>query len=542
MELPQQCLYFIAGLALFFLGQRSLSQGLQTLGSKKVKHIVHFKDVLNPLHNFFGGARLTILAFSPTMSSMVFAGLANANLLKAARALPMMMGVNLGASAIFLILSVGTHNRGLNFIAIGLLLGLVVRSYRSRIIGKTILGIGLTFLGISIMEESMKLLIDWQVIQNTINYAASLSMGQGLWVSTIIGLLLSLSLTSSTMVYAIIVVLSKLEIVAAPICFGMSLGAILATFIMTFSTTKSDARAYAVRQVFVPLVTMIITVVMVIIILPFASDYISFSMSTMDLVILGNVVVSLIAFFHSYLVKGSISNLAKKFFPDGEVKEQSKLKFLGEGRYLSSSMAYVLVEMEIAKLLDIVDRMFKKSEKYIESRQKGARTLAKIKEYERIIDNIQVEIDIFIQKVISSGAGEDDSDKSLKYLKLAASIERLADSLDKLATTLTRFYEEYELTGDEKDRLLTYYSQIYRIFTNAYNIYTDVRKPDEDILPVNEDAINLKKTILAERESFSRVHSKEDVHKHIYFSDVLIALAKLRGDARDIYNIIHNKL
>jgi phosphate:Na+ symporter len=535
----QQIFYFISGLAIFFFGQRTLSQGLQTLGGVIVKRIVHNKKEKNPLFNFWNGARLSLLGFSPTMSSMVVIGLANANLLKNYRILPMMMGTALGGSAILFVLSVGNHDRGLNLIAGGLLLGLILRGFRYRSLGKFLLGLGLVFLGVSVMEESIKLLSDWDKIRASIDYVKELSLIGALSLSTIIGLLLALSLTSSTMVFAIAAVLGRIDVFGATFCFGLAMGATLSSFVMTFITSKNQARPYAVRESFIPLLIMSVTVLIAVLGIPFGSSYVILPLKTIDKVVYGSFFVILLSFFHAFLIKGLLKQIALKFFPDDEIKEQSKLQFLGEGRFLSSTMAYVLVEMEVSKLMDIVDRMFKKCEEYIESKHKGARALAKIKDYERIIDNIQGEIDIFIEKVISSGSGEDDAQNSMKYLKLASSLEQLADSLDKLTTMLTKFYEEWELTSDEQDRLIESYNDVYDIYFTAFQIFTDSQRAHQDQRAYIEKALDLKKTLLAERESFAKVHVDEDPRKHIYYSDMMIALAKVRGHARDIYLTIH---
>jgi len=539
MEHLQQIFYFISGLAIFFFGQRTLSQGLQTLGGKIVKRVVHHKEDKNPLTNFWNGARLSLLGFSPTMSSMVVIGLANANLLKSFRILPMMMGTALGGSAILFVLSAGDHDRGLNFIAIGLLLGLILRGFKYRSLGKFLLGLGLVFLGVSIMEETVKLLVDWPSLKASIEYIEALSLFASLAITSSVGLLLALSLTSSTMVFAIAAVFGRIDIVGAAPCFGLVIGAMVASFVMTFITCKDQARPYAVRQSFIPLLIMVVTTIVTIIVIPLADDYVILPFDTTDKIVYGSLFVVLLSFFHAFLIRGLLGEIALKFFPDGDLKEQSKLQFLGEGRFLSSTMAYVLVEMEVAKLMDIVNRMFIKCEDYITSNQKGARALAKIKDYERIIDNIQNEIDIFIEKVVSSGSGEDDAKNSMKYLKLASSLEQMADSLDKLSTMLTKFYEEWELTADEQDRLLNNYKEVFDIYHVAFDIFTDTIEPHRDLRDYIEKALDLKKTLLAERESFAKVHASDDPRKHIYYSDMMIALAKVRGHARDIYLTIH---
>ena len=249
------------------------------------------------------------------------------------------------------------------------------------------------------------------------------------------------------------------------------------------------------------------------------------------------------SFFSFFIQLISHKFLLNVFYrPDKEEYsyEQSRLKYLGEGRMMNPSMAFVMVEMELVKLFDIVDRMFKRCRDYVDSDEKRARSLAKIKDYERIIDNIQHEIDVFIEKSISTGIGEEDSKISMKYLKLASSMEKLADSLDKLATILTRFYEMWELSESEKDKLLLFYEEIYELYKHSYNIFIGEKNEDEDLEPTIERMLSLKNTLFNARTEFSKAHESEPDLMKIYYSDMMIALASMRGQARDIYKRCHS--
>ncbi len=542
METLQQFLYFISGLAIFYFGQRTLSQGLQTIGASSVKHIVHNEGVRNPLLNFWHGARLSLLSFSSTMSTLVITGLVNANLLKNRRVLPMMMGTALGASTILFILSFSGHNRGLNLIALGLIFGLVFRSFKYRSIGKFLLGLGLLFLGLAVMEESVKLLSTHSEVVGYLDYINQIPLAISLFLSTIIGLSLAVSLTSSTMVLAIVSVSARLQVFSNSFSFGLCVGAIISSYLMTFLTAKKSARAFAIRKAFAPFSIFSIATVISYTLMIILQDYFIFPFSTLDTVVYGSLILSITAFLYSFVLKAVIIKLALQLYPDDEVKEQSKLQFLGEGRFLSSTMAYVLVEMEVSKLMDIVDRMFDKCREYLESQQKGARVLAKIKDYERIIDNIQREIDIFIQKVISNGAGDDDSEMSLAYLKLSSSLEQVADHLDKMATTLTKFYESWQLEEDENQLLIHYFDEVRDLFHHSQDIFNEVIEIKSISATDKKDKLNraldIKREILISREEYANKHHQEDVRKALFFSDMLISIAKLRGSVRDIYQTL----
>lgn len=543
MDVAQQIFYFLAGLAIFYFGQRTLSQGLQAIGASSLKHIVHDQKERNPLTNFLHGARLTLISFSTTMSSLVIIGLVNANLVKNRRVLPMMLGTTLGASAIFFILSFYGHTRALNLIASGLLVGLIFRTYRARSLGKFIIGLGLMFLGLSVMEEAIKFYLNIHDISHFISYINSFPHFITFLIATLIGMALSISLTSAIMVLAIVSVISRLGLFVTTLNMSISCGAIIASFYMTFVTAKSSARAFAIRKALVPLLITILSVIFLYVFYILVSDYVSFGLSEVDKVVSLFGLLSFLSLVINYIFKSPFVNLAKKLYPDDEVVEQSKLQFLGEGRFLSSTMAYVLVEMEVSKLLDIVDRMLAKSRDYLVASEKGARSLAKIKDYERIVDNIQVEIDIFIQKVISNGAGEDESQVSLSYLKISSGLEQIADEVDKICTTLTKIYEKGTLKESEIETILVFFDEVHKMFKIAMAVF-DEEMPLEKISTQERKetlsrALEIKKEILSYRmEIASHYVESDETLKTLYLSDLLISLAKLRGKVRDIYKVV----
>jgi phosphate:Na+ symporter len=539
MGIYHYSVYFFAGLAVFFLGQRILSQGLQFLGAKSVKKIVHDKNHSGALVNFIDGARLTFYAFSPTMSSMVITGLANSNLLKPHRVVPMLMGTLLGTSVVVTVLTFETHHRALYLIAAGLLLGLILHKFKYRSIGQFLVGLGLTFLGISVMEESFILLSSYHSIGDFLASLTSLSLTVSLLLFILVGLSLSLTLMSSTMVMAIVVVFSKLEILLPLQALALLIGTALSSLVMTFVSVKSHARAYSVQKVFVTLMSVSMAILITVLGLMFFAHFIPTNVSSLNMATTGLLVFALICFLVSEFLGQSFSTLAQSFYPEGEVAEQSKLKFLGEGRFLSSTMAYILVEMEVAKLMDIVNRMFIKCDEYLNSTRPEARLVAKIKDYERIIDNIQQEIDIFLQKVISSGSGENESKISINYLKLSHSLEQLADSLDKFSTVLTKFLENWSLTKSEREKLHLALTEVRELYILSYDIFLEKKKPLSEYEDHVERFFQLKKDILEMREFYALEHENDKPMQHIYYSDLVTSLAKIRGRVRDIFVTLH---
>ena len=86
-------LLLLTGFAIFYYGSRSFAEGIQLLTSKVIKSFVLNKKNNYAIIDFLNGAKLSLISFSPAMSSMVTLGLSNAKLLKEGRSLNMFSGI-----------------------------------------------------------------------------------------------------------------------------------------------------------------------------------------------------------------------------------------------------------------------------------------------------------------------------------------------------------------------------------------------------------------------------------------------------------------
>lgn len=538
----QNIFFFISGLAIFYYGQRIISAGIQSLGSASIKHIVSDIDGKNFLVNFWNGARLSLLAFSPTMANIVTIGLVNANLIIRDRVVPMLFGSCVGAVVIFGILLFSTQAAALNIMAFALVLGLIFRQQFVRKFSKLLFGLAFLFLGISVMHESFVVLLTWEVTQDFILSLNDYTLFANLLIGLLVGCGLSLVLRSQTMTLAIAVVLVLSKVFPTSFCFAIVSASALSSYFINFNTARKVARPLAIRLTLDPLVHYFIATFISFILIVIIDHNTETTLSALKLIILGYFFVSTIAILNYFFFRNIVSELISGVYPDAMFKDRPKLKFLGDRRHISSTMAYVLVELEVGKLLDIVARMFEKCKEYVESPTKGARALAKIKDYEKIIDNIQVEINDFISKVISTGAEEDESRSAIKLMRIASDLEQLADSLDKLTTMLTKYYENWELSCDETDRLLIYFNQVQELYIKSIQVYNGREASEDEVEEIIHYTRELKRSLMGEREDFAKVHHQEDGRKHIYYSDMITSISVVRANVREVYLLLAGAL
>ena len=532
-------LYLLTGFSIFYFGSRSLAEGIQLLTSRAVKSFVLNKESNYALIDFLNGAKLTLISFSPVMSSMVNLGLSNAKLLKDGRALNMFSGVTFGVFLISTVLAYYSLELAYLLMSLGFLMRTFIPGKLFRNAGKLSLGLGLVYLAMSFIEKAFLDVHAESVLHNLITFSLEHSILTAILSYFIIGLCLSVIFLRANLVIALAVAISHYTSIVDFQVASLVSGGILGVFLLTFMASKKEASHRSLSEIKVIIFSIVLTKIIISTLIIIFPEISMSSIKGTSFLLAYIFSFSLLSLFIQLLSKKFLLNFYKKVDDDEYNYEQSRLKYLGEGRMLSPSMAFVMVEMEIVKLMDIVDRMFLRCHEYIESDEKRARSLAKIKDYERIIDNIQFEIDVFVEKAISTGIGEEDASTSIKYLKLASSLEKIADSLDKLATILTRFYEKWELSETEINKIILFYDEIYSLYKKSYKIFISETEPDEDIEDTLERMISLKMTLLNEREDFARAHPEDPNLMNIYYSDMMIALATTRGHARDIYKRCH---
>ncbi|MEE3080104.1 MAG: hypothetical protein VX341_12260 [Bdellovibrionota bacterium] len=533
-------LLLLTGFAIFYYGSRSFAEGIQLLTSKVIKSFVLNKKNNYAIIDFLNGAKLSLISFSPAMSSMVTLGLSNAKLLKEGRSLNMFSGIVFG---FFLMTTViGYYWLELSYLLMSL--GFLIRTFIPgnifRNAGKVSMGLGLIYLALTFMERAFSDVYAESILQNFLTLSLNVSTITSVFVYLLIGLCLTLIFLRANLIIAFAVAISHYTFLIDIQLCALVTGCILGVFILSMMASKNDASHRSLAEIKTIIVSLILGAGLAMSGLIYFADILQANYKGITFILFYIFNFSFFSFFIQLISHKFLLNVFYR--PDKEEYsyEQSRLKYLGEGRMMNPSMAFVMVEMELVKLFDIVDRMFMRCRDYVDSDEKRARSLAKIKDYERIIDNIQHEIDVFIEKSISTGIGEEDSKISMKYLKLASSMEKLADSLDKLATILTRFYEMWELSESEKDKLLLFYEEIYELYKHSYYIFIGEKNEDEDLEPTIERMLSLKNTLFNARTEFSKAHESEPDLMKIYYSDMMIALASMRGQARDIYKRCHS--
>lgn len=153
MSLPFLLLEALGGLGLFILGMKTMSEGLVKLTGAQLRHGLE-KITRNRLSSALMGSLLSSLLHSSGAASILVVGLVNSGLLSLYQSLGVLLGIGVGTTIAVQLIAFKFYALTFPAIFVGVALKFYGRRRRFVYTGEVLLGIGLLFLGLNVMETN----------------------------------------------------------------------------------------------------------------------------------------------------------------------------------------------------------------------------------------------------------------------------------------------------------------------------------------------------------------------------------------------------
>ncbi len=145
----------LGGIGLFLLGMRLMSDGIRTVADVRVRHIVSLLTS-NRLYCLLFGAAMAMTVNSGSAAVVFTIGLINGGVINAFQAMGVLGGVLIGASLTLHLHLIPYSLIATPLIFTGVLLKFFARRRRYANAGDLLLGVGLLFLGLTLLEGSYR--------------------------------------------------------------------------------------------------------------------------------------------------------------------------------------------------------------------------------------------------------------------------------------------------------------------------------------------------------------------------------------------------
>jgi Na+/phosphate symporter len=222
----------IGGLALFILGLRTVGRSLRAYAGRRIRGALSTltKGFVRPAAL---GAVTGFLTQSTTSAAGLLAGLLAARMLQLRAAVIVLVGTQLGASAAAVLLPLLATREALWVVTIGVLWVLLAESRVSSALGSVVVGAGLLFLGLGMLQGGFAPLVsDPQILP----YLSHFQSGSFANIAACVGAgaLLTALLQGPSPVFALVISLAQISGVvglreALATLAGVSLGALVST-------------------------------------------------------------------------------------------------------------------------------------------------------------------------------------------------------------------------------------------------------------------------------------------------------------------------
>lgn len=536
----------LGGLGIFFYGMKTMSDALQQAASDVITKVIN-SLTSNRILAVVVGMIVTMIVQSSSVTTVMVVGFVNAGLMNLTQAIGVIFGSNIGTTITGWIISIKIGKYGLLLIGLGIFPALFSKKDSFRSAGRVLFGVGMIFFGLQIMSGAFKPLRTNTEFLNMISYFSGTNYGS-YFASIMIGCLLTVIVQSSSAMLGITIALASTGVIpfntAAALVLGENIGTTITALLASVGTNpnaKRAARAHALFNVF--------GVCVLFSILPFYVEFIEWLIpGKADLLAEDGShpnVAAHIAASHTFFnitatilflpFLGVLARFVTKITPDNESDESKHLVLVGESSDILPATAIVQADSEVRKMKDVLDRMYIVSKGYLE--KPVAKDLAKIHDYERITDNMQKEVTVFLCQVMQKPMSNYQSLQSQAMIKIVDEFESVADYLDRIAGYKSKFKED-TLQGKSTVEYFKFMDEVWDFFQLCSAGFLDNSQHNLDVIFKKSEELRIIADDMREKH-IDRVSKGEySPLNALTYSDMVVALRKIRAHAMNVAEAI----
>ena len=434
----------LGGLALFLYGMQMMSTNLEAVAGNRMKQILE-RLTANRFLGVLVGAGITAIIQSSSATTVMVVGFVNSGLMTLNQAIWIIMGANIGTTITgqLIALDIGALAPLIAFV--GVVPIVFFKNKKAQHIGGIIAGIGVLFIGMGMMSDSMMPLRD---SEGFVRFMTQFS-------NPILGILAGAAFTaviqSSSASVGILQALAKSGVVtldsAVYVLFGQNIGTCITAVLASIGTTRNAKRATIIHLSFNIIGTIIFVGACQL--LPFV-DWMTELAPGDPVAQIANVhTIFNITTTVLLLPFGTqLARLATWILPDGKAPAKDADKWfedlMASKHHLGvSTIAISQIQEEIREMVKTAGENVRASFKTLEEGMKEEGGISAISEREEELDLTNVRLSQKISKILVLDQTPKDVDTLNQMYTVLGNVERIGDHAMNLA--------EYAVSIQEKN-------------------------------------------------------------------------------------------
>jgi phosphate:Na+ symporter len=228
-------LNLLAGVSLLVWGTHIVRTGILRLYGGDLRHVLR-RSLAHRFTAFVAGLSITSLLQSSTATALIVAAFAGQGLIGTAPALAVMLGADVGASLVTLILSFDISWLAPLLICVGVTLFLAMQATNYGRFGRILIGLGLIMFALQWISVAAKPFVQGAGVK--VIFA---SMTGDVLLDVLVAALFTMLCYSSLAVVLLVATLASLHVIALPVALGLVLGANLGSGLLGMLSTMKSA-------------------------------------------------------------------------------------------------------------------------------------------------------------------------------------------------------------------------------------------------------------------------------------------------------------
>lgn len=420
-------LMLLGGLSLFLYGMHMMSNGLEQSAGDKLQSILE-KLTKNKFLAILVGAGITAAIQSSSATTVMTIGFVNSGLMKLNKAVWIIMGANIGTTITGQLIALDISAIAPVFAIIGVVMVTFLKNKKLNHLGEVIAGLGILFIGMNFMGDSM---VPLQSNEGFVNLMTTFS-------NPLLGILAGAAFTaiiqSSSASIGILQTLASQGLISLQsssfVLFGQNMGTCITAFLASLSGNRNAKRTALIHLMFNAFGTLIFLGICIA--TPLTEWIASFTPNSPMTQIANvhtvfNITTTLLLLpFGEKLAELTLTLLPLK---DNE-KEESSAAFVASINIGTSMLAVSQLQKDVRKMIKTTKESFRSISYTLIEGAKVDKEL--IEKNEARINRINFSISEFMMKISKLDLEETDQQKCNMYFKLALDVERIGDHIVNL--------------------------------------------------------------------------------------------------------------
>lgn len=424
------------GLALFLFGMEMMSGALKSALGSQMKVLLG-KLTSTRFMAVVTGAFVTAVVQSSSVTTVLVVGFVSAGMMSMAQSVGVIMGANVGTTITAQIVAFKVEEAALWMIAIGFLMVFGAKRERVKHYGSMLMGLGLIFFGMGLMGDSMYPLRSYPPFLDLMS-----RMDNPLF-AILIGAAFTALVQSSSATTAIVITLAGQGLISLEagiaLAFGANIGTCVTALLASLGKPREAVRAAAVHVVFniagvliwLPLISVLAG--WVVAISPTHAELEGTARLAAEVprqIANAHTVFNLANTLIFIPFTAQIAWLVQRLVPDKIEEEKVIIKpeFLNDALIGTPSLALQSVQLEVARMSDLVSDMFSRLREAMDERDRNK--MAEVKSSDDQVDVLQGEILRYLAEIRKQELSEEEGRDIGLAMRTVDQLESIGDVIE----------------------------------------------------------------------------------------------------------------